>query len=530
MNDKEIEIGNVDDLANGDMKQVDADGVAVLLANVDGTFYAVGATCTHYGAPLADGVLCGTRIVCPWHHACFDVTTGDRLEPPAMDALPRYETRVENDKVFVRVPSEATDRRTPGMAALDATADARTFVILGAGAAGYAAAQTLREDGFRGRVVMITREDRFPYDRPNLSKDYLNGHAQPEWMPLRPDEFFAEHGIELMLGREVVAADAGTKTVAFAEGEPLSYDALLVATGGEARRLPVPGADLGNVFTLRSFDDADAIISALEGAAHAVIVGASFIAMEAAASLVARGIAVTIVAPESVPFERTLGPAVGSMFGAIHAEKGVTFRLGASVAGFEGNGKVEEVVLASGDRLDADIVLVGAGVRPATSYLKGVEVADDGAVLVDNRLRAADGVWAAGDVASFVDPRTGERTRIEHWRTAQQQGRVAAHNMAGRDADYDSVPFFWTMQFDGGLQYVGHATAWDDVIVHGEIAARDFLAFYVKDNRVRAVAGTSRDRDLCAIEELMREGRMPDADILREVPVDWVELLKGSGQ
>jgi apoptosis-inducing factor 3 len=531
MNEKEIEIANVDDLAVGEMKQLDAEGVSVLLANVEGTFHAVGATCTHYGAPLADGVLCGTRVVCPWHHACFDVATGDRLEPPAMDALPRYETRVDDGKVFVRVPADpadVSDRRpttmVSGHSAAD-TRDMRLFAILGAGAAGYSAAQALREDGFRGRIVMITREKRYPYDRPNLSKDYLNGHAQPEWMPLRPDEFFAEHGIEVMLGREVTGVDAEAKTIEFAEGEPLAYDALLLAMGGEPRKLPVPGADLAQIFTLRSFDDADAIIAALDGATKAVVIGASFIGMEAAASLVARGIGVTIVAPESIPYERTLGPQVGSMFGAMHAEKGVAFRLGASVAGFEGNGKVEAVVLGGGDRLDADIVIVGAGVRPATGFLKGFDMAADGGILVDDKLRAADGIWAAGDIASFVDERTGELTRIEHWRTAQQQGRIAAHNMLGREAYYDSVPFFWTMQFDGGLQYVGHATSWDDVIVHGEISERDFLAFYVKGSQVLAVAGTNRDRDLCAIEELMRLNRMPEADVLREVPVDWVGLL-----
>jgi len=526
MNNREIDVASAEDFADGEMKQVDADGVAVLLAKVDGAFHAVGATCTHYGAPLADGVLNGTRIVCPWHHACFDVTTGDRTEPPAMDALPRYATRVEDGKVFVSVPEEASDRREPEMVAPDVSKDSRTFLVLGAGAAAYSAAQTLREEGYEGRILLVTHEDRYPYDRPNVSKDYLNGHAQPEWIPLRPDEFYEEHGIEVMLEREIVSVDVEAKTVELDGDELLSYDALLVATGGAPRRLPVPGSDLANLFTLRSVDDADAIIAALDGAESVIVVGASFIGMEAAASLVARGVAVTVVGAESIPFERTLAPAVGAMFKALHEEKGVTFKLGARVVGFEGNGKVEELILEGGEQLDVDVAIVGGGVKPVTGLVKGVEVGEDGGIHVDEYLRAADGVWAAGDVASFVDPRTGERTRIEHWRTAEQQGRIAAKNMAGKATVYDSVPFFWTTQYDGGLVYVGHATSWDDVTVHGDVGERDFLAFYVKGNTVLAVAGANRDRDMCAIEELMRERRMPDADVLREVPVDWVGLLK----
>jgi NADPH-dependent 2,4-dienoyl-CoA reductase/sulfur reductase-like enzyme len=460
------------------------------------------------------------------------VKTGDLLEPPAFDALSRYEVKIEGDSVIVLVLDEGEDRRTPPMAPRDARQDERTFVILGGGAAGYMAAQTLREEGFRGRVLMVTREDRLPYDRPNLSKDYLQGHAEPEWMPLRPDEFFDEHGIEVLRGSEATRVDAKAKTVSLKGGEELAYDALLVATGGEPRALQIAGSDLKNVLTLRSFADSDAIIAAAEQAKRAVVIGASFIGMEAASSLKTRGLEVTVVAPEQAPFEKILGAEIGALFKKIHEDNGVRFRLGAKVARITGNGKVEAVEIESGEKpekLDADLVVVGVGVKPATDFLKGVELSDDGGVVVDEHLRAADGLYAAGDIAHFPSSLTGESQRIEHWRTALQQGRIAARNMAGRSVSYDSVPFFWTRQFDAGLLYVGHATSWDEIIFHGDVSTQNFLAFYVKGNRVRAVAGMNRDRDVAAVEGLMRGARMPTPDQLRGATVNLTELLPNSG-
>lgn len=508
------------------MKQVSADGTDILLARVNGSYHAVGATCPHYGAPLAEGALCGARITCPWHHACFDITTGRMEEPPALDALPRYEVRVEGGDVIVSVPDESADRRPPVMTKRDAAADERVFVILGGGAAGYAAAQTLREDGFRGRVLLITREDRAPYDRPNLSKDYLQGHAEPEWMPLRADEFYAEHEIEILRGREVTNVDASEQTITFKEGDTLRYDALLVATGGTARRLSIPGSDLKNVLTLRSFADADAIIEAAQQASHAVVIGASFIGMETASSLRERKLPVTVVAPGAAPFEKTLGAEIGRMFQRAHENQGVSFRLGARAARFEGDGAVKAVVLDSGERIEADLVVVGVGVRPATDFLRGVRLHEDGGVLVDEYMRAADRLYAAGDIAYFPSSLTGERQRIEHWRTAQQQGRVAAHNMAGKTTGYDGVPFFWTRQFDLGLSYVGHAASWDELIFQGDVSAQDFLAFYVKDGRALAVAGMNRDREMAAVEELMRQDRVPTPDELRGGRVNVLDLAR----
>lgn len=257
---KVVHLANISDLKPGEMKEMAAGETRILLARVGDRFHAVTANCPHYGSSLAEGALCGTRIICPLHHAVFNVVNGDLEEPPALDALVSYEVRVEGERVMVRVPEEAGDRRSISMVKRDLVADPRQFVIIGAGAAGYAAAQTLREEDFRGNIVMITREDRAPYDRPNLSKDYLHGHADPQWMPLRPEGFFAEHDIQLLLNREVTRVDARAKTIVFEGGDTRDYDALLVATGGAPVRLNIPGSDLKNVFVLRSFADADSII------------------------------------------------------------------------------------------------------------------------------------------------------------------------------------------------------------------------------------------------------------------------------
>ncbi|HXC69036.1 MAG TPA: FAD-dependent oxidoreductase [Pyrinomonadaceae bacterium] len=506
---KDVHLANTSDLQDGEMKEFSVDETRILLARVRDQFHAVSPTCPHYGAPLVEGALCGTRLVCPWHHAVFNVVSGDLEEPPALDGLVSYDTRVEGEHVIVTVLDETPDRRTASMSVHDALSDSRQFVIIGAGAAGYAAAQTLREEGFRGNVVMITREDRAPYDRPNLSKDYLHGHAEPEWMPLRPAEFFSEHDIQLLLNREVTRVDAPTKTITFEGGETMEYDALLVATGGAALRLNIPGSDLKNVYVLRSFADADSMIETARRSRRAVVIGSSFIGMEAAYSLRERGLEVTVVAPSKEPFETTLGAEVGALFRRLHESHGVHFKLGSMVYRFEGSHNIEAVVLDNGEVIKTDMVVVGAGVRPVTHFLEGVELDHAGGVVVDAHLRATDGLYAAGDIASFPDPHTGERVRIEHWRTALQQGRAAARNMVGHETAFDGVPFFWTRQFDAGLLYVGHAASWDEIIYHGEISSHDFLAFYVKNDRVLAVAGMNRDREMAAIEELMRLDRLP---------------------
>ncbi len=521
MNKRELPIAKLSDLRDGEMKQVSASGVEILLARVNGECYAVGAHCTHYGAPLVDGILSGNRIVCPWHHACFDVKTGDLEEPPAFDSLPRFDVKVDGDQIIVYVPENGPGRRAPAMSKRDVL-DERTFVILGGGAAGYMAAQTLREDGFTGRVVMITREGRLPYDRPNLSKDYLAGHADPEWMPLRPDDFFEEYNIEILRGTVATSIDATTKTITLNNSEDLRYDSLLIATGGTPRKLPFQyDTTHKNVFLLRSFSDVDAIIVAAEKGKRAIVIGASFIGMETAASLKARGCEVTVVAPDEVPFQKILGAEIGKLYKDVHERKGVRFRLGVHVERFEGGKRVEAVVLDDGERLEADFVVVGIGVKPATDFLQGVELHEDGGVITNEYLEIGDSLFAAGDIAHFPDPRTGEMTRIEHWRTALQQGRTAAHNMAGNRTAFTAVPFFWTKQFGKSLRYVGHAQHWDKIIFQGDVDKHDFLAFYVKDNTILAVAGMNRDREMAIWEERIRNNRIPSPDQLSDGPAGF---------
>jgi NADPH-dependent 2,4-dienoyl-CoA reductase/sulfur reductase-like enzyme/nitrite reductase/ring-hydroxylating ferredoxin subunit len=525
MSDQRIAVCKLSEIKNGEMKQVQAGETPVLVARIDGKCFALGAHCTHFGAPLAEGALVGDRIVCPWHHGCFKASTGDLLEPPALDSLPNFPVWIEGDDIFVDVPAEPSDRRTPEMVPPDMKADDRIFAIIGGGAAGYAAAQTLREDDFKGRIVMITPEDRLPYDRPNLSKDYLQGNAEPEWMPLRPDDFFESHGIEVMRGKKVKRVTADTKMLELDGGEFLEYDRLLIATGGIARTLDLPGADLGNIFVLRSFDSADAIIAAAEDAKSVAVIGASFIGMEAAFSLRTRGKNVTVIAPDKVPFEKTFGTEIGEMFQKLHETNGVKFRLGSSVKGFEGDRTVNKVLLESGDGVEADLVIVGVGVRPATAFLDGFDLHKDGGVIADRYLSIGNDIYAAGDIVHFPDARTGEQTRIEHWRSALQQGRIAAHNMADKPTVITAVPFFWTTQFDATLNYVGHAKGWDEIIVQGNIAEHDFLAFYVKSGRVTAVAGMNRDRDLAYIEELIRLDRMPNPQKLKDGLEDLSSLF-----
>jgi NADPH-dependent 2,4-dienoyl-CoA reductase/sulfur reductase-like enzyme/nitrite reductase/ring-hydroxylating ferredoxin subunit len=524
---KEVMVARVGDLQDGEMKEVVVGETRVLLSRVRGKFQAIGNVCPHYGGYLHEGCLCGGEVSCPWHQSRFNAATGDLLDPPALDALPRFAVRVEGEEVFVAVPEGAPERREPPMAGPNPAAEPRTFVILGAGAAGLMAAQTLREDGFQGRVVLTTTEKSLPYDRPNLSKAYLYGDASLESLPWRPEEFYREHGLEILRQHQVTQVDPAAKTIRFASGAVMAYDALLLATGGAARPLSVPGGGLQNVFTLRSLEDATRIIAAAGQASRAVVVGASFIGMEAAYSLRKRGLQVTVAAPGAVPFARQLGPEIGRVIQGVFEAHGVGFRLGTRVSRLTGEQKVKAVVLDSGETLPADLVVAGVGVKPATEFLQGVDLNPDGSVTVDKYLKAADGLYAAGDIARFPDWRTGEAIRIEHWRLAQQQGRVAAHNMAGKPAEFRAVPFFWSELFEVFPQYVGYTPDWEEIIVQGDLAAKDFVAFYVNRGRIMAACGMQRDAQMAAIAELMRLNKLPAAEEVRgQRDVDFLALVK----
>ncbi len=528
MSFNEIVVANVNDLNDGEMKSFEiGENQKVLIIKINGKFQALGGLCPHYGASLDGGILSGERIVCPWHHASYDARSGDLNEPPSLDALAHYEVRIDGQNVVVRLPEPFEGKRLPDMAGFDPEADKRTFVIIGTGAAGNAAAQTLREDGFKGRIVMLTHENRVPYDRPQLSKQYMEGQSDEEAVKLRPEEFYEEHGIELKFQKKVIGVDTVKKMLSFENGEAMNYDKLLISTGGIPRKSDLPGADLGNIFTLRSFEDAERIFKASEKANHVVIVGSSFIAMETANALRERKRTVTVVTREAVPFETALGPQLGKIFKNLHERKGVNFRFQVELDRFEGDGEVQGVLLKNGERITSDMVILGIGVIPATEFLGDTGlVMRDGSIKVNDHFHAGSDIYAAGDIATFPEWRTGEEMRIEHWRTAEQQGRVAAHNMAGKEAAYRSVPFFWTNQVGLFLRYVGHAKKWDEIIFHGDVSALDFIALYVRNNQVYAAVGNNRDQEIAAIEELMRLGKMPGPDKLRDKSINFVDLLK----
>jgi len=524
---RRIVVGKLSDFENDGMRTVGLGDSKdkILICRSGGEFSALSPHCTHYGAPLEEGALGEGRIVCPLHHSCFSAKNGDVLEPPAFDSLVAYEIRTEGENLVVTVPDKIEKRRLPGLAGPDYKSDKRRFGIIGGGAAGYSAAQTLRENGFKGRIHIITRENKLPYDRPNLSKEYLQGKAEEDWMPLRGKKFYDEHGIDIALGKEVLKLDVKNKELTLDDGQNLAFDKILIASGGKPLNLNIPGADLGNIFTLRSFANADDIIAAAKTASRAAVIGSSFIGMETAYSLSELGLDVTVIGKDSLPFERILGKEVGELFMNEHKNRGIKFEMSANVSRFAGNGKVEKIIFNDGKEIPADLVLVGIGVVPATGFIEGIKLNPDGSLKTDIYLAVAEDVYAAGDIASFPNPITGERTRIEHWRTAEQQGKTAALNMLGKNVPYSSVPFFWTAQAGLELRYVGHAHAWDYTITWGNVADKDFITFYISGDKVAAAAGNDRDADMAAAEELMRTGRMPAPDILEKHQAGLKDLL-----
>jgi NADPH-dependent 2,4-dienoyl-CoA reductase/sulfur reductase-like enzyme/nitrite reductase/ring-hydroxylating ferredoxin subunit len=469
----------------------------ILLVRRGTEVFAVGAHCTHYHGPLADGLVVDDTVRCPWHHACFDLRTGEALRAPALSPLACWSVEQRDGKVFVR-EQEAQPKRK--LRERPAGATPSKIVIVGGGAAGFAAAEMLRREQYRGSIVMVSNDDAPPVDRPNLSKDYLAGNAPEDWVPLRPDAFYSENGIDLRLGTSVVAIDARSREVALADGNKVPYDRLLLATGAEPVRLSIPGADEPHVRTLRSLADSRAIIARAKTARRAVVLGASFIGLEVAASLRARDIEVHVVAPEKRPMERILGPQMGDFVRSLHEEHGVIFHLedvSEAIAG-------RQVKLKSGGALEADLVVAGIGVRPRIELAEKAKLAIERGVLVNAYLEtSAPDIFAAGDIARWPDPHSGENIRVEHWVVAERQGQTAALNMLGQRERFVAVPFFWSQHYDVPINYVGHAENWDEIAIDGDIAGKDCLLRYKRKGRTLAVASIYRD-----VESLQAEVTM----------------------
>ena len=474
----------VNKLSDGDMAAGQLEGEDILLARRGEEFFAVGAFCTHYHGPLADGLMVGDTVRCPWHHACFSLRTGEALRAPAFDPIAHWKVEKIGDKVFVREKlGEPTAKPAPKTSPV-------SVVIVGGGAAGLAAADMLRREGYQGPLTMISADEAPPVDRPNLSKDYLAGTASEDWVPLRSPDFYKERKIDLILNSKVASIDVKQKQVKLENGKTYSYDSLLLATGADPVKLPVQGASPLQVNYLRTFSDSKAIISKAVSAKSAVVVGSSFIGLEVAASLRTRGIEVHVVAPDKQPLERVLGLEVGKFVRGLHESHGVIFHLEETVDHVQGRA----VTLSGGATVDADFIVLGVGVRPNLSIAEQAGLAIDRGVTVNEYLETSvPGIFAAGDIARWPDRHTGERIRVEHWVVAERQGQVAAKNILGRRERYDAVPFFWSQHYDVAINYVGHAEKWDTIEIDGKLESRDATVTYKKDGRTLAVVTVFRD-------------------------------------
>lgn len=492
------------ELADGKMLLGHAGGEAVLLARRGAEVFAVGATCTHYGGPLAEGLVVGEEVRCPWHHACFSLVTGEPTRAPALNSIACFDVSARDNRLYVLGKRDVATVRL-------AAAGPASVVIVGAGAAGNACAEALRRERYAGPIALLGAEATGPVDRPNLSKDYLAGTAPEEWLALRGDDFYREHDIELVTDIRVTAIDIGRRQVKLGSQASRPYGALVLATGAEPVKLSIPGAGDPHVFVLRTLADSRAIIAKAAGSKRVVVLGASFIGLETAASLRARGLEVHVVAPDAIPLARVLGDAIGSAVKKLHEEHGVHFHLGTSASAIE----ADAVLLANGDRVVADMVVAGVGVRPRVALAEQAGLKVDRGIVVDEGLRtsAAD-VWAIGDAARWPDPRSGESIRVEHWVVAERMGQIAAKSVLGAKVRCDLVPFFWSAHYDLTINYTGHAERWDRIDVTGDLGARDAAVAFRRGGKTLAVATIGRDHAALEAEAAIERG---DEATLRKI-------------
>jgi apoptosis-inducing factor 3 len=454
----------------------------VLVARRGDELFAIGATCTHYGGPLAKGLMVDCTVRCPWHHARFDLRTGEAIAAPALNDVACYQIEERGGRFFVTGKIDKKPTRKP-------KSSPTSVVIIGAGAAGGAAAEVLRRDSYDGPVTMIGADEFLPYDRPNLSKDYLAGTAPEEWIPLRSPEFYRQQKIETFTSTTVTRIDSKTKQVTLSDGRSLRYGALLLATGASPVHLPIPGDDFPHVCYLRTLADSRRITEKAKNAKRAVVIGASFIGMEVAWSLRKRKLGVAVVGKESLPLEKILGSDLGNLIRETHEANGVKFHLGRTPTAI----RDKNVELDNGTKLDCDLVVVGIGVRPNTALAEKAGIATDDGVLVNEFLETnVPGIFAVGDIACWPDPRAG-RIRVEHWVVAQRQGQTAARNILGAREPFVVPPFFWSNHFDLHIRYVGHGSGADRASVAGDLKAKNASVTFRDGEKLTAVAGIGRD-------------------------------------
>jgi NADPH-dependent 2,4-dienoyl-CoA reductase/sulfur reductase-like enzyme/nitrite reductase/ring-hydroxylating ferredoxin subunit len=495
-----------EEISEGDSKSFElSEDEQVLISRRNGQLFACSNACTHLGAPLSDGAIHGDVATCPWHNARFNVRTGEMLTAPALDDLPLYEVREDNGEISVGAPRSTTVPIPSG-------SDDRHFVIVGGGAAGTVAVESLRREGFAGKITLVSRDGDRPYDRTLLSKVYLSKDMPDEKLVFRSEAFYRERNVDLMLSRTVVSLEPEKKTLTLDDGTELRGDAILLATGSRPVVPPIEGIDREGVYTLRSLEDARAIRGAASTASRAVVVGASFIGTEVADSLIQRGLEVHLVAPEAVPMEQVFGRRIGERFRRMHEERGTQFHLGRNVRRIadaeDGAAGTLTVELDEGTALETDLVVVGTGVSPELSYLEGTGLVEAGAVPVDDTLESrAEGIFAAGDIAAIDDGAHARRVRAEHWIVAQRQAQHAARAMLGRREAYPFPPFFWTKQLDASFKYVGYAPDYEEILYRGDPDDGAFLAGYFRGGTLRAVAGLGSGAAINRAVALFEQGR-----------------------
>ncbi len=499
------------DIPDGGMVGGHVNDQQIVVARFGDEIFAIGAQCTHYGGPLAEGLMVGDTVRCPWHHACFSFRTGEALAAPALKPVSTWEILRDGDIVKVTRENPAPDGATPKAGMTSKSTHLDSVVIVGAGAAGNAAAEMLRREGFAGSVTMIGADSEVPYDRPNLSKDYLAGNAEEAWIPLRDEEFYAQHNIELIRDVRVESIDPAAKSIKLSNGESKVFDKLLLATGAQPVRLPIPGADLPHVHYLRTLADSRSIIESAESAKKAVVIGASFIGLEVAASLRTRGLDVDVVGLEKTPLERVLGPELGSYVRQLHESKGVKFHLENSASAIDASG----VTLKSGEKLPADLVVIGVGVKPSLELAEKAGLFVDKGVVVNELLESSiPGIYAAGDIARFPDERSGQNIRVEHWVVSERQGQTAARNMLGAKEKFDAPPFFWSAHYDHSILYVGHAEKWDELRVSGNIKRGDAAVAFISAGKTLAIATVNQPMKSLEAERALEAGDQSALDNL----------------